>query len=295
MKKLKSLSLLDTLIILQILLLVIITIAGIFSFSTEHIYEITNRYGDLVKIYGYGIYANDSLLMAPIFIGTDYAVLFAVIPMQIITLILNRQYRSTKTKLFTMSLIATVCYYATSIVFGVTYNSLHLVYIALFGISFFALIISMNDINSETLKNAYSDKFPSRGITIFFVISGIALFVAWLPDILSSLIYGTSLSLIEVYTTSVTYVVDMGILSPLMFICIYLLKKRNGFGIQLLSLSLTLCVIIGIILPTQSLFHALAGVELSLQIVMTKIASFVLLAVFALYFLINLFKRLPKN
>lgn len=64
----------------------------------------------------------------------------------------------------------------------------------------------------------------------FLLIAGIALFVAWLPDIITSIIRGTSLELLEVYTTEITYVLDMGIISPLIFITYYLAKWEEAYG-----------------------------------------------------------------
>lgn len=40
----------------------------------------------------------------------------------------------------------------------------------------------------------------------FLIVTGISLFVAWLPDIITSIKNGTSLDLIEVYTTEITYI-----------------------------------------------------------------------------------------
>jgi hypothetical protein len=92
------------------------------------------------------------------------------------------------------------------------------------------------------------------------------------------------LALIENYTTEVTYVLDMGIIAPLSFVCLYLLKQRKGMGYVLLDMLLTLCIVIGIMLPIQTLFQLKAGIELPLAAVISKIASFCLLALFAIYF-----------
>jgi hypothetical protein len=58
----------------------------------------------------------------------------------------------------------------------------------------------------------------TNGIKIFLFFCGLSLFVAWLPDIIASLINKKSLGLIEIYTTQITYVLDMAIISPLIFI-----------------------------------------------------------------------------
>lgn len=81
------------------------------------------------------------------------------------------------------------------------------------------------------------------------MIAGISLFIAWFPDIVTSIINRTSLELIEVYTTEITYVPDMGIM-----------------------------------LPIQSVFQLFGGISIPFPALITKIFIFVILAVFAVYF-----------
>ncbi|MNI26012.1 hypothetical protein D3C73_796940 [compost metagenome] len=50
----------DLLVVCCIVLLIIVTLAGICSFSTEKGYYVTNQYGDNIKIIGNGIYKYDS-------------------------------------------------------------------------------------------------------------------------------------------------------------------------------------------------------------------------------------------
>ena len=96
----------------------------------------------------------------------------------------------------------------------------------------------------------------------FLLIAGIALFVAWLPDIITSIIRGTSLELIEVYTTEITYVLDMGIISPLIYITYYLVKHEYFIGYTLLR----------------------EGISMPIPALATKVFIFVLLSVFAVFF-----------
>ncbi|GAA0126986.1 hypothetical protein UT300019_28900 [Clostridium sp. CTA-19] len=288
-KKLKGI---DILIIGIIILLVFITIVGVCSFNTDKNYIVVNQYGDNVKIFGSGIYAHDSYFKAPIFIGSDCTMLFLVVPMIIVALICEIERRTIKSKLLLTTFIGTVVYYATSIVFGVTYNALHLSYIALFSSSFFAFIILIRSINSDELRKMQKWILPSNGLSIFLILSGISLFVAWLPDIIVSIIHGKSLSLIEVYTTEITYVLDMGIISPLIFICLFFLKKKDGMGDILLPIILTLCQIIGIMLPIQTIFQTLAGIVVPITALITKLGIFVILAIVASYFNIKFYKNI---
>jgi uncharacterized membrane protein len=218
--------------------------------------------------------------------------LFFAVPMLTIALFKDIKNRNIKSKLFLSAVLAAVLYYAAGMVFGVAYNSYHLIYIALFACAFFALIVSIRKTDTAALQKAIAWSLPSKGISIFLILSGIALFIAWLPDIIPTVIAGTTLPLIEVYTTEITYVLDMGIVSPLMFICLHLLKKKDGLGEVILAIILTTCVIIGVMLPAQTLFQTAAGIATPLPVLITKVSTFVILSVFAVFFDLKLFKNI---
>lgn len=55
------------------------------------------------------------------------------------------------------------------------------------------------------------------------------LIVAWLPDIIGALLTGRPPTGIEVYTTLVTNVLDIGIIGPITLLTIYLMKEA-GWG-----------------------------------------------------------------
>jgi hypothetical protein len=232
--------------------------------------------------------------MTPIFRGTDFTILFVGIPMLIVSLIIDVKKNSKRTKLFLTSMIAIFLYYAASISFGVTYNVLHLLYIALFGLSFFGLIIGIQEIQ-KLGAIILPDHFGKIGINIFLIIAGISMFSAWLPDIVSSLLKGKSLALIEIYTTAITYVLDMGIISPLCFICLYLVSKRKSLGFILLGIILIVCAYVGIMVPIQSIFQMNAGIVLPMQALITKVGIFIVLAFFALFFTRRLFLNIERK
>lgn len=285
----KSLYLITFLIII---LSTITSAVGLLYKTSGKAFDFVNQYGYTVKIYGNGLYARDSLFKAATARGTDFTILCVAVPMLIIALILDIKKKTLKNRLFLTGIISVFMYYSASIAFGITYNILDLVYIALFSSSLFGLIVSITSIDMKEIS--INKSLPYNGIYIFLVLSGVALIVAWLPDIITSLITKSSLKLIEVYTTEITYVLDMGIIAPLMFICLFQLKKRNGLGYVLLEGLLMLCIVIGIMMPLQTVFELSAGIKLSIGDIVTKSASFVILALFALYFNIKLFKNIKS-
>lgn len=257
---------------------------GLFNMAGGQPYDFTNQYGDVIRIYGKGLYQHDSLFRAPIFRGADFTMFFVACPVLVMALVLDGLRRTVKTRLFLLSVIACFTYYAISIAFGVMYNSLHLVYILLFSASVFGLIVGMITINYSQLAHSIRHTLPYRGVYVFLALTGLALYVAWLPDILTALASNRPLLLIETYTTEITYVLDMGIIAPLAFICLYLLKQRKPMGYVLLDMLLTLCILIGVMLPIQTIFQLQAGIEIPPAALITKVATFCLLAAFAVYF-----------
>lgn len=282
----------DVLVMLTIILLVIITLAGLLSFQTDQSYAVTNQYGHEVVIFGSGVYAHDSFFRAPIFIGSDATMLFLVVPLLTIALIRKIRLKTEKSKLFLTTVLGVTLYYACSITFGITYNSFHLLYIALFSCSLFAFILSFGKISKTSLPTAQTWALPAKAVSVFLILSGIALFIAWLPDIIPTIIAGTTLPLIEVYTTEITYALDMGIISPLMFACYYLLKRQNGTGYALLPVMLLLCVVMGVMLPVQTVFQTLAGIETPIPVLVIKVGIFVVLAVFAAIFNFKFYRHM---
>lgn len=268
----------DILAVITILCMCITSITGIFSMNFEHAHDFVNQYGHTVKIFGYGIYANDSYFKAPISIGTDFCILFVLVPLFLYTYVQYRKKGDVISEIKLISVYAVAFYYGASIAFGVTYNQIFLVYVVLFTCSLFGMFVHIKRVRIQQKITV------TRGLSVFLIVAGIALIVAWMPDIISSLITGETLPLIGVYTTEITYVLDMGIISPLCFLCVYLLKKKEGLGVVLLSILLKLCIIVGIMVIPQTVCQVLSGIEMELPVLATKVLSFVALGGFALYF-----------
>jgi len=281
------------LVVIIIFLAMITSGLGLFYKTDGQPFNFINQYGDTVKIYGSGIYKNDSYFMAPIFRGTDFTILIFAVPLLIISLIMDVKYNTLRTKLFIVAIIALFLYYSTSISIGVVYNVLHLVYIALFSCSLFAFITGFSLLRKYSIKS--SVKIYTNWLKIFLILCGLSLFVAWLPDIIVSLINKRALELIEVYTTQITYVLDMAIISPMMFICMYNLSKQNDFGYILLGIILNTLVLVGILVINQTIFQSIAGIEVPIGAIITKVGIFVLLALVAIYYEIKLFRNIKGS
>lgn len=269
------------LILVLAVILGIITSVGLLSFRLGYDFMTVNQYGDTIKMFGYGIYTHDSYFKAPIFIGSDATMLFIVLPLLLFATLRDVKHSTNQSKIVLLSLVGVVLYYATSIAFGITYNVLILVYIALFSVALFTLIIIIRTLNFNAIRTSAQ---PIKGLKVFLIITGIALFGIWLIDIVPTWFNGESLVLIETYTTEITYILDMGLISPMIFIALHLIKKQDGLGDVIIAMTLTLCIIMGLMLPIQTIFQLMAGIIIPIPVLIIKVGVFMVLALFAAYY-----------
>jgi len=281
--------------VMIIVLGILVSAVGLFFTTGGQPYDIVNQFGDTVKIYGDGLYANDSHFFAPIFRGSDFTILFVAIPFLIAALIFDAKKKTLRNRLFLFSVISIFTYHASSIAFCVVYNTLHVAYILLFSTSVFGFILALASIDKKQIIVCTKEPSSYKGLYIFLAFTGIALIAAWLPDIINSILTGRPPESLEIYTTSVTNVLDIGIIGPVVLLTIFLMKKGNGMGYALAPMLLTLCIYIGIMIVSQTVFQVLAGIELPLPVLVTKASSFVILALFSFYFDIKFFLSIENK
>lgn len=274
---------------ITIICMIITSLSGVLSWNLSASYDVINQYGQTIQMYGYGLYAHDSYFQAAISVGTDICILFLVVPMFIITYLRWIKDQGAIYDLKMISMYAITFYYAASIALSLTYNKLFLVYILLFSSSLFGMF--------RRIMNAHWDQSVpvTKGFQAFLLISGIALLAAWLPDVIGSLINNQPLSIIGVYTTAVTYVLDMGIISPLCFCVLCLMKRNCAAGTMLALILLKACLIVGIMMIPQTACQMAAGINIPIPALVTKSIIFLVLAIFAAYFERNIYARLKSR
>jgi len=273
--------------ILIIILMITVALCGIFSLDFTKATFYVNQYGDSIKLFGSGIYKADSYFKAAIFIGTDFAVLLFVVPVLIMALVKNIKNETAKTQLRLLSIEAISLYYAVSLCFGVKYNRIFVLYVALFALLFFTLISRINSYSKNQVR--YNAK---KSDYVFLVFSGISLCIAWWPDIIPTIIKGTCLSLIENYTTEATYILDLGIISPLCFISIFLLRKNQPMGTTIYAILLQSIIVVAVMMITQSAVQFLSGVDIPLPALISKSLIFVVLGIVSMFLDRKLYKSI---
>jgi hypothetical protein len=263
---------------------------GLFYQTEGQPFDFTTLHSQTVQISGQGMYAYDTSFKAPILRGTDAVTLFVCIPLLVVALLLYRR-GSPRGGLLLVGALGYFVYDSASVVLGVAYNNLFLLYVAFFSASLFAFILAFTAIDRQELAARLSQSrgLPRRGIAILMFVTGLALLFAWLGDILGPLFQG-GVPEIASYTTEVTYAFDLGIIAPLSILTGILILRCAPMGYLLSALMLVVLSIVGLMVASQTVFQMLAGISLTPGQFIGKAGSFMVLALIAVWLSVPLFR-----
>jgi hypothetical protein len=265
---------------------------GLFSQTAGQPFPFTTLHGQTVEMYGQGLYQYETYFKAPILRGGDAVYLFICLPLLGLAFALYRR-GSLRGGIFLIGMLAVFLYNFASLAFGAAFNSMFLAYLAGFSISLFALVLAFTSIDVETLAARISPNLPRRGMAIFIVFAGLSVLV-WLIEIIGGLLNGHAPESLASYTTDVTAVLDVGIITPLAWLTCVLLLRRIPLGYLLAPVLLILNAIIGVIVIAQTVAQALAGITLSIGQYIGFVGSFVILSFIALWFIIQYFRNITN-
>ena len=285
-----------TLVILSVLVAILASTAaagGLFWQDVGQPFAFTTLRGQTVEIYGRGLYRYDSSFQAPVLRGTDAVMLFAGVPLLVVALLLYRR-GSLRGGFLLTGALACFLYNAASLALGAAYNDLFLLYVGYFSASLYAFVLAFTSIDLEALPAHIAPRLPRRGIAVFMFIAGLSPCV-WLIEIVAALVQGQAPQNLAGYTTSVTTVIDVGIITPAAFLAGLLLLRRKPLGYLLATTLLILLVLIGLVVVGQTVMQTLDGIVLSTGEMAAYITPFVLLSLIAVWLTVILFRNLSHS
>jgi hypothetical protein len=266
---------------------------GLFWQNTGETFMFTTLYGQVVEIYGQGLYRYDTLFKAPLLRGTDAVILFFALPLLVVALTWARG-GNLPGQLLLAGVLSFFVYNATSLAFGVAYNRLFLLYLVYFPVSLFALITACISIDIPALAERISPQFPRRLTGIFLIIAGCSVFV-WLIIIIGAILQGEVPEGIDSFATEVTYFLDLGLIAPTAFLAAIYLFRRQPPGYFLAALILTLNAMIGPVALAQGIMQSLAGVEVSTGEQFVFVGIFILTSMLSGALLITLLRSIQPE
>lgn len=270
------------LVVLIAILAVIATSIGLFSQDNGQIFTVTSLRGQTVQLYGQGLYRYDTFLIGAGNRGTDAATLFFEIPLLLIALVLYRR-GSFKGGLVLTGALGWFLYYYASMSFCTAYNSLFLIYVALFSLSFFSFALALTSFDLKTFPTRLSMRYPHRGMTIYLFVMGVVFLIVWLGlSVLPATLAGQVPTELATYTTLATYTLDLGIIAPTMFLAGLLLHRRTSLGYFLATLMAIINVTIGTALIGQGIAQLAFQVPLPIGAIIGFMLSFAIMTIIAL-------------
>jgi len=138
---------------------------GLFYQDGGSSFSFTTLRGETVQIYGQGLYRYDLPITAVGFRAADAITLVLALPLLVISLVLYGR-GSLKGGLLLVGVLAYFLYNYGSMASGAAYNSLFLVYVALFSASLFGLVLSLTSFDVQALPAHFLAGLPRRGIAI---------------------------------------------------------------------------------------------------------------------------------
>jgi hypothetical protein len=249
--------------------------------------------GETVEIWGQGWYRYDTPIGAIGFRAGDLVTLFLAIPALIVSFVLYRQ-GSLRGGLLLTGTLGYFLYTYLSLGFGAAYNNLFLVYTLIFSASLFGLILALTSFEVQSLPAHFAETLPRRGIGVFLIVSGVILSLIWIVlSILPALLQNRAAPEAYYYTTFLTGIVDIGIVSPALVAAGVLLLRRIPLGYLLASTMLVFTCILGPSLTAAGIIQVLEEV-ITVGQAMAFTVPFVILALIAVVLAVRLFRSFSE-
>jgi hypothetical protein len=229
---------------------------------------VTTARGQVAHLAGDGLYRYDTVFAAAGNTAVDAVVLGLGVPL-LLTAWRQHRHGSPRGTLLLAGALGFLLYVYANYAFGVAYNPLYLAYVVLLSAGLF------------------------RTLSRFLLSAAAVTAVVWLQPLVTALLDGTAPDLLDVYTTPVTYSIDLAVITPAAALAGLLVRQRRPFGYALAAPLLTTVVLL---LPTIALstaVQAAAGIAFTAAEVVGPIAGFGVLGAVGSWLLVRLLRAVP--
>lgn len=268
-------------------------LVGVFSEGGSAPATMTSVRGEVVELYAEGIYRYDSIFKGAANRGSDVVTLAIAIPLLAITLARYRR-RSIRAGLLLLGTLVWFLYVGVSLALGTAYNSLFLVYVALFSASLFAVVSVFRSIDPEGLAARCSPTMPRRVPGVFMLVSGMVTFVIWTQPLVTALIAGEPPEMLDNSMTMVTETLDLGVIVPIATLSGVLILRRWALGYIMAFTLLVLEALLAPMMVMQAVYQLDAGVDLSSGQAIGTIGGFAAIALTAVWVIALLLRHISE-
>ncbi len=269
-----------TLLSSVILLLVLVAAAiGVFSQTAGAPLHVVTVRGEHATYQGSGLYRYDPALYASEAVIWDVIQLCLALPLLALAIVLTWR-GSLRGRLGLCGLLFYFVYVYLQAATGDAFNSLFLVYVAIFALSAVAFFLNVRGIDVPGLAAHLSARFPRRLCIGLTLVASTGLIVLWVGGkIIPYTLAGRFPDEEAGMTTLIAQVFDLGMLVPLLLSTALLLWRRSAWGYLLSGISMTVAFLMSVTIPA---FIAVAAIQAG-QLTLLEAALLVLVCLIGLY------------
>lgn len=234
-------------------------LAGILSNGGNGTFSYKTIRGEMVEIYGKGVYRHMTTDVAVQGIAQDYVTLFIAIPLLIISFYYVAKSNLRAKLIFSGVLLYFVLTYLFYIAIAL-YNELFLIATATLFCSLFAFILNIISFDFITVRSFFSDKKTIHRASIFLILIATMMSLLWLSIIIPPMFDGSFYpKQLSHYSTLIVQGYDLGIFLPFAFISGILGLQKNEYAYVLIPTYLIFLTVLMIALVAKILFMAHIG------------------------------------
>lgn len=174
---------------------------------------------------------HDNAFVVTTWLGNDTVTLLLAVPILITAMIFANR-GSLKAQLIWMGALDYMLYNYAFYLFGAVFNAFFLIYVALLGLSIFALIFGLVNLDVKEIASQFRERTPVKWIGGYFLFVAFGLSTVYLLQSIGFILTGQLPSIVTTsgHTTNIVFALDLTLLVPWLVLGAIWLMKRHPWG-----------------------------------------------------------------
>jgi hypothetical protein len=201
-----------------------------------------------------GLYRDNDFVQST-WLGNDVVTLFLAVPILAGALIFARR-GSLRAQLVWMGMLDYLLYNYAFYLFGAAFNAFFLLYVALFGLSIFALIFGLANLDANGIAEQFHPRTPVRLIAGYMLVVAAGLTTVYLAQSIGFIVTGDLPSIVarSGHPTSIVFALDLTLLIPFFALGAVWIVQCKPWGYVLAGITLVKGSIYTLVLSLNSLW-----------------------------------------
>src|SRR6266496_1456705 len=251
--------------------------------------------GNLIALSVPGIYARLTPVFFPQAIAQDIASLVLVSPAWLILAAFALR-GSLRAYLLWLGVLTFTVYNYVIYTFSVPFGPLFLLWVAVLGISLYALIGGIATVDHKTVAMSFRSQRTITFVAWFLIVVAILFSLLWLSEDIPALLSGhTPQSVIDMaIPTNPVHILDLGFFLPAVIVTAVMLMKKKALGYTLAPAFIVFLILTGIPILITPIVQAARG-EIAAWAVVVPIGTLTVLLLGLLIWLLSTIKYHPQT